>query len=315
MQKLYSILFLCALWSICITGKSQLPVQFSQIFKTVDFVNPAYSVIENSFSAKILYRNQWNGLKGSPEVYGFTSFLPIERYNMGVGIQGVNVKRGNFSISNVSSNINIDLQVSNSNYLGFGLQFGVEYNYIDKDKIITYKSLYPESNYGSNYDFANSFYSFVNPCAGLGFLYYNTKFYTGVSSYLMINGNRYTEVDFYQGTYAIAGTIQRLNQAWRIKESMQARFLPGNIRTYEAGINFLYNDEVWFGVSNRINESVIMSCDVKIGPVSRLAFSYEAQLTELKRFTYGSFEMRLDFRFGDGKHNDERKQKMIYLLN
>lgn len=308
MKKLFLSISLLLLGITFISA--QTPLQFTQVFKTLEFVNPAFSAFEGSLSGKMLYRSQWAGMDGGPKTMGFTGYSPLNNYKLGIGIQGVNVSSGNHNLTNLAATFNVDLQVNETDYLAFGLQAGGEYSFFDKEKFISFYDL--DGYAGQNYQdlINNNEFTFFNPSFGVGLIYYNPKFYFGVSSFLMINQNKFVAQDFYQGSYLMGGLTQRLVSDWYIKETALYKVLNRDRNIGELGVYLLYKDLFWFGTSHRYLESQSIIMDVKLTETLRIGMSYDIQLSRLKQYTYGSFEFRLEYRgFSKYRYMNSRKKK------
>lgn len=296
-------------------AKAQLPVQFSQVFKTLEFVNPAYTAFEGSFTGKLINRSQWGGMEGAPKVYGLSVYSPLKNYKLGVGGNLITVSQGSMLINNASLLANVDLRINETDYLALGIQAGIEYSFFDRDKVISYYEVdVTDPSFAAYDDIVN--YTFVNPTAGCGLIYYNPSFYAGASSFLMLNRNDIvSDIDFYLGSYLTAGYVYELNYDWRIKGSGLYKLMNQFENTWEVGAQFLYLDALWLGTAYRHKEAQIFMVDVKLTDEVRLGLSYDAVLSELKRFTYGSFEMRLEYRMKMKRNSSRYKRKMFYMLN
>jgi type IX secretion system PorP/SprF family membrane protein len=278
-----------------INMQAQTPLQFTQVFKTLEFVNPAYSAFEGGLSGKLLYRSQWEGMDGAPRTTGFIGYSPLKNYKLGVGIMGVNHRRGNVLLNNVAATFNVDLQVNKTDFLAFGIQAGGEYNFVDKEHIITYYDVDATTPGGLTYNDIVE-YTFLNPAFGTGLIYYNPRFYFGVSSFLMLNHNKFVAQDFYQGSFWMGGLTQNIAMDWYLKETFLYKMLHRDRNIGELGVYLLYKDLFWFGTSHRYLESQSIIMDIKLTETVRIGMSYDIQLSELKRYNYGSFEFRLEYR-------------------
>lgn len=295
--------------------KAQLPVQFSQVFKTIEFVNPAYTAFEGSFTGKLINRSQWGGMEGAPKVYGLSVYSPLNNYKLGLGGNMITVSSGSMLINNASFLANIDLQINRNDYLALGIQVGLEYTFFDKDKVISYYDLDVKNPQFEAYnDVAN--YTFTNPTAGFGLIYYNPKFYAGVSSFLMLNRNDLVnDIDFYLGSYLTGGYVQMLNRDWRVKGTGLYKLMNQFDDVWEVGAQFLYLDALWLGTAYRHEKAQVFLLDVKLTDEVRVGLSYDAVLSKLKTFTYGSFEMRLEYRMKMKRRSSRYKRKLFYMLN
>ena len=295
--------------------KAQLPVQFSQVFKTIEFVNPAYTAFEGSFTGKLINRSQWGGIEGAPKVYGLSVYSPLNNYKLGVGANMISVSSGSMLINNASILANVDLQINQQDYLALGVQVGLEYSFFDKDKAISYYNVdVMNPQYAAYSDVVN--YTFTNPTAGFGLIYYNPNFYAGASSFLMMNRNDLVnDIDFYLGTYLTGGYVYKLNRDWRVKGTGLYKLMSHFENVWEVGAQFLYLDALWLGTAYRHEKSQVFLLDVKLTDELRVGLSYDAVLSELKKFTYGSFEMRLEYRMKMKRRSSRYKRKLFYMLN
>lgn len=290
-----------------------LPVQFSQMFKTLEFVNPAYSAFESSFTSKLLYRSQWKGMDGAPNAYAISAYSPLQNFKLGLGANLITVTSGSRVINNAALVSNIDLQLNDRDYLAFGLQLGLEYSFFDKSKVISYNDVdVTKPEYSSYADVIDT--KFVSPTMGVGFLYYNPIFYAGLSSYLMISDDQVEGIDFYLGSYFISGFTQKISSDWRLKETGLYKMMYQDKDIWEIGVQALYSDAVWIGTAYRHTESQVFLMDMKLNDELRLGVSYDINISELKRFTYGSFELRLEYRM-KVKNFRRNKRKLFYLLD
>lgn len=289
------------------SGFAQLPLQFSQVFKSLEFVNPAYSAFRGAPAGKLMYRSQWEGVDGAPKTMGFTGYTPLTNYKLGLGVMGVNVTQGSMVLSNLGVTLNIDLQVNKTDFLAFGLQAGGEYSYFDKNKLITYYDIDATDPGGFGYEGIEDF-TFLNPSFGVGAIYYSPRYYVGVSSFLMINANKFVPIDFYQGSFLMAGFTQRLTRDWYLKETVLYKAMSRDRNIGELGVYAMYKDLFWLGTSHRYLESQSLVLDLKMTDLMRIGMSYDFVLNELKGFTYGSFEVRIEYR-GISKYRKRNSEK------
>lgn len=295
-----------------LTLKAQTPLQFSQVFKTMEFVNPAYSAFESSFTGKLMFRSQWAGMDGQPTTTGATIYSPLKNYKLGMGGTLISFTHGSLVQTNLSMSFNVDIRVNRRDNLAFGFQAGGEYSFWDKDKVITYADT-NQDEYAAGYENIDE-KGFFNPTFGLGMIYYSDLFYLGLSSFLMINENQNLDFSFYQGSYITAGFTQKLTREWFLKETVLVKLMNNDKNSFEVGLNMAYRDLLWFGTAHRWKEAQVFLIDLKVTRQLRVGVSYDAQLSALKRYTYGSFEVRLEYRAGRRKRGVDRS-RTFYNLN
>lgn len=308
----YAKVVIAVLLLSSVSLKAQVPLQFSQVFKTMEFINPAYSAFESSFTGKLMFRSQWAGMEGQPTTTGATIYSPLKNYKLGMGGTLISFTHGSLVQTNISMSFNIDIRVNRRDNLAFGLQAGGEYSFWDKDKVITYADTH-QDEYAAGYENIDE-KGFFNPTFGLGMIYYSDLFYAGASSYLMINENRNLDFNFYQGSFFTGGFTQKLTREWFLKETVLLKLMHNDANSVEVGVNIAYRDLLWFGTAYRYKEAQVFLLDMKITRQLRIGVSYDAQLSQLKRYTYGSFEVRLEYRSGRRKRGVDRS-RTFYNLN
>jgi len=293
------------------TSIAQVPLQFSHVFSAKEMVNPAYAVLEEDFAFKVLSRAQWEGIEGNPTTSGFTLFSPLKNSSISFGGLALNLLQGSMIQTNMSGFIDIKLKVSRHNMLSFGLQAGGEYNYFDFDKMITYYKIDRNLAISQGYDELKHF-TFLNPTFGSGAMLYNDSYFASVSSFIMINGNKLLDINFYQGTYFMGGYIHEVGSDWRIRELLLYKLMYHQPDVVEVGAKALYYDIIAMGASYRHKEYINLSCDMRLNDKVRLGLGYDIQTTAIRHLTYGSFEVRLEFRSIDLKKR-QRTNTIHYL--
>ena len=309
----YLMLVITGLALFVFTSNAQVPLQFSQVFKTLEFVNPAYSAFESTFTGKMMFRSQWQGMEGHPTTTGATIYSPLKNYKLGLGGTLVNYMHGSYVQTNLSVSMNIDLRVNRRDNIAFGLTAGGEFSYFDHSKVVTYWDIDPNGESALGYENIDE-KGFFNPTFGLGMMYYSDLFYAGLSSFLMINENKNLAFSFYQGSYLTTGFTQKITREWFLKETVLIKLMNNDKSAFELGVNVAYRDLLWFGTAHRWKDSQIFLGDMKSNRQLRLGVSFDAQLSALKQYTMGSFEVRLEYRSVRKKRAVD-KSRTFYNLN
>ncbi len=89
-------------------------------------INPAYSGLNNNFSAMVGYRTQWTGFEGHPETFYVSGNASVLENKCGVGLLVINDQIGN--ISNTESNLAFayKLNLSHATF-SYGMQVGLQH--------------------------------------------------------------------------------------------------------------------------------------------------------------------------------------------
>ena len=91
MKKLIFTVGLCFIVSLAYAQQEAHYTQF--IFNKLAF-NPAYAGSKDVASASLLYRKQWVGIEGAPEVQTFNFHAPFFKKRVGVGLSVLHDKIG-----------------------------------------------------------------------------------------------------------------------------------------------------------------------------------------------------------------------------
>jgi len=145
---------------------------FNQYMFNTLLYNPAFAGTKESFSIEAIYRKQWIGMKGTPEMQALTAHTPLRNNKIALGLQvdnlsaGAGAERSNSAFVYYSHRLDIGPMK-----LRLGLRTGasiISKNLYDVDrKIWEDPAFYDET--------------FIMPNFGIGAYIYANTFYAGVS--------------------------------------------------------------------------------------------------------------------------------------
>jgi type IX secretion system PorP/SprF family membrane protein len=280
MKKLLTIL---CLMLIVLIGRSQYIPQFSQLIKTIEFVNPGYNASKTDPSVTLLYRNQWTGFPGAPKTYATNLNIPVNKWHTGFGMNVIAETRGLITQTDAALNACVDVKANSSTYLAFGLSMGAEIKQIDMTRAIYLGETFSAEDYNHT-----NFYT------GVGLNLFAKDLHLGASfHYTPLNGNYYQGNESYS-LYLNGSYLFDLSEDWSIKPSVIYRHFAKD-NDLDLGIFVLYKDLVWIGVADRINSALIFFADVKINKYLRFGYSFDLGTTGISGFNYGSHEVSLQF--------------------
>jgi len=265
-------------------GKGQFNPQLSQLIKTLEFVNPGYNASKDQASATLLYRKQWMGLNGAPQTMAANINVPVNKWHTGFGANALVETFGLTTFSNIDLTACVDVKVSNSSYLTFGLSGGAEIRRIDMEKAV----------YIGDPPFYASQFNDEYLHAAFGLNFFGKNIHLGASAhYSQLKGLRYTNNEplsiFVNGSYLIS-----INSDWALKPSMLFKTW-GGYSNLDAGVFVLYRDILWFGASYRTTKAFILFADIKITNSTRLGYSFDTGLSSAPILRHNSHEIRLEF--------------------
>ena len=265
-------------------SKGQFNPQLSQLIKTLEFVNPGYNASKDQASATLLYRKQWMGLNGAPQTMAANINVPVNKWHTGFGANTIVETFGLTTFSNIDLTACVDVKVSNSSYLAFGLSGGAEIRRIDMERAV----------YIGDPPFYASQYNDEYLHAAFGLNYFGKNIHLGASAhYSQLKGLRYTNNEplsvFVNGSYLIS-----IHPDWALKPSMLFKTW-GGYSNLDAGVFALYRDLFWIGASYRTSKAFILFADIKITNSTRLGYSFDTGLSSAPILRHNSHEIRLEF--------------------
>lgn len=294
-MKKGKILYIAIFILFPLFSRGQYIPQFSQLIKTLEFVNPGYNASKDHSSIILLHRNQWTGFEGAPQAYALNVHLPINKWHAGVEMNLYTEMLGLRTQADFDLGMNVDIKLSSLSYLTFGLTGGMESKMYDFTHAIWADDDIP---YSSDYT-QNLFHA----STGINLFAQNLHF-GGSMFYTHFNGNNYKmneRFSFYlNGSYLIP-----VAKDWALKPSCLVRMFYGQT-DIDYGLFVLFKDWVWLGVANRLDHALIFMADFKVTNLFRLGYSYDYSISKDVDFKYNSHEIRLEFNIPRKKKTFER---------
>jgi type IX secretion system PorP/SprF family membrane protein len=116
-------------------AKAQLSGLQSVYFQNQYLANPAMAGLEKGLNLNIGYQQQWTTVPGGPKLQDFTAdYYATEK--VGLGMNVTNDQAGLISRTRIMGTYAYHLPLGDFDKLSFGLSFGVNDSYLDKNKII-----------------------------------------------------------------------------------------------------------------------------------------------------------------------------------
>jgi len=298
------------------------------MFNTLAY-NPAFAGTPGYMQARLLYRNQWTGFEGAPKTQTLTVHAPFKE-KAGFGLSLINDKIG--ATGSTTANLSYAYQLQfGSGKLSLGLQTGVmNWRANWNDPGLRFRD--PK---GTDEAFAETNPSRWIPNFGAGAFYYAPKWYVGFSVPHMINWDLRESTDKFPITtdkwarvynhYFITagGLIEVAGPGLVFKPSLLIKSVGlfgafssgGNTNSvgapteFDIDASFLIQNTLWIGLSFRSafeanflgGESSVDSGDIWVsfymGNGMRVGAAYDFTLTDINRFTNGSFEIMVGYDF------------------
>jgi type IX secretion system PorP/SprF family membrane protein len=259
-------------------------------------INPAYAGNRGALNIAAFYRRQWVGIPGAPETMTLAIDAPLLDSKLGLGLMITNDKIGVTRQTNFSTYYAYKINMGEGN-LSLGLGAGM---------IITNTAWSDLSVHdpGDEYYLLNSSV-FVVPDFRFGIYYYNKNYFIGISIPKLLgnkfdfNKDKYT-LKFNPGQYNYlinTGYVFSLSPKLKFSPSTLVTISPGEKLLYDINAHFILFDRVWFGATYRNNSSFAGLLQFAINNQLRVAYTYDFDFNELRRYSNGSHEIMIRYEF------------------
>lgn len=269
---------------------SQQTPHYSQYVYNMEILNPAFVGAKADLSISLLSRQQWIGVEGAPETNTFSiSERMKDGFSLGVTI--INDQLGLFKSNNVNIDASYTIPTSQYGRVSFGLKGGMTIFNNTTDLAIT-----PD----------NDVYPSIKgryPTIGFGGLYYDNRFFIGLSIPNILNSSSFKIIetsgttDFNHANYFLSvGSIFNITEKILFKHSTLIKYTPSLPVSVDLNSNFIYNKRIETGVSYRYKNSISALAALIINEKFRIGYSYEYQLASYgPNFSSHEIMLRVDF--------------------
>ncbi len=167
MKKFKLLIGIFVLISSISTVFAQQDPQYTQYMYSMNILNPAYAGSRGVTSIGLLGRTQWVGVDGAPQTATLSINGPVGK-KVGLGFSVIHDEIGPVKEDNLYADFSYTLNFSGEDKFAFGIKAGAtflnvrEFTTVDQDPL-------------------NVPVSLVAPNFGVGLMYYNDRFYAGLS--------------------------------------------------------------------------------------------------------------------------------------
>jgi len=318
MKKLVYIIILMTLGQA--SFGQQLPL-YSQYIYNKFLINPAVAGSDGYTSINLTARKQWVGLSGSPQTFSLsvqTRFLkhnpfvksinttktvlrPKNDAKVGLGASVFSYQSGLIQRTGFQLAYAYHIWLQGMTQLSLGLSLTGTYFRINENQL----SLEDQNDPLLNDNLRRGIFI---PDATFGVYLLNHQYNVGFSVNQLLGASAKIGNDAYSnytlfrhyylfGSYSFAsGKDIELRPAVLIMMSEQQNPVVNPL--VEFGLNFVYNQSFWAGLSYRTSGAIISNVGFKY---SRMYFGYafDFTLSDIQRITYGTHELNLAWKFGD----------------
>jgi len=230
MRYLFVILFIILSFS---KGLAQSYPLFSQYMRNGLAFNPAYAGSKETFTASLVYRQQWAGFDGAPKTQVFSAHAPLKSDKVALGLLAYNDAYGVTKNTGVFVNYAYRIHL-NKGILSLGLKGGV---YMYGEKFYTGFSVpgFLSSRAGEIYhSFSN--YNFMFTSGALFSLSRNIKF----SPSLLLNYSLPSNIQLDLTGNMVFSDILWIGGSWRMQDNSIVGMVQFQI-TPQIGIGYSFD--------------------------------------------------------------------------
>lgn len=271
--------------------------QYTQYMYNTQIINPAYAGNREVLSAGLLYRTQWVNLEGSPKTATFAINSPVGTLeNMGLGLSVMHDEIAIATQTDVAIDYSYSIPLNYNTKLSFGLKAGLDVLNVDFTKLNLYDPNEPI--------FQDNIDNRWQPKLGAG-VYVNTdRWYLGLSVPNFLETKHYdkSKNPGFQSVAAermhfhfIGGYVFDLSESVKFKPATMLKAVRGAPLQWDVSANFLFHEKLTLGAAWRWDAAVSALAGFQISPGLFIGVGYDYQLTELEKYSDGSYEIVLRF--------------------
>lgn len=278
-----------------VLASAQQDPQYSQYMFNPLSINPAYSGSRGVMNGALVYRNQWVSFPGAPNTQVLAINTPLKKGKVGIGFEMIRDQIGpkNTVAGYASYAYRVPL---GKGKLAFGLGAGFMNYRINWDQI-SYKdqqdyyaqlsamsTTLPDFKFGVYFNNKKSY-------AGLSFTHLNTPKYGA-----LIGDTVITTATLSRHAYFTIGRAFALGSDFTFSPSIIARSVVTlTSASVDLNLNFRYKEVMWFGVSARSEQSMVIMAQYAISEKLHVGYSYDMSLGRLRNYSSGTHEIMLGF--------------------
>jgi len=287
-MKKILILLVCVVTAFVSSG--QQDVQFSQNMFNKLANNPGFAGSRGLIATSVLHRSQWMGFgeEGTPiSTQNFSVDAELPFLFGGVGLNIVKDEIKSFSNLGIQGSYAYRTELG-LGQIGMGMSVGVFQSGLDG------AGLNPAETGDRAIPMGLVNGSKLDLGAGI---YYNTQdVYVGISSSHMtepvVEWSDGKDLNLKRHYFLISGYYHQLNPVLSLNPSIYLK--SGGTSQLDINTNLIYNNQMWTGVSYRLNEGVIVLAGMNINEDLRFGVAYDVTF---RNPLTNSFEVMLGYNF------------------
>lgn len=273
---------------------AQQDYQFTQFMYDKLSVNPGVAgSVENSICATLFGRQQWSGFENSPKTGLLNAHMPIDRWKSGIGISVFYDKLGQETNTVAKLHYAYHFQNFLNGKLGVGASFGMISKKLGNEWVaidpINGDDLIPSNkSTGTLFDMA------------LGLYYYTPKFYLGLSSTHLTEGDiQDVNITSARHYWLQTGYTHALNSSIDLKPNVIVKS-DAAATSVDINLTALYQSTFWLGVSFRTEDAVAPMLGYQTSlqngkSMLKIGYSYDVNTSLIADYSDGGHEIMINY--------------------
>ena len=288
MKKFKLLIGIFVLISSISTVFAQQDPQYTQYMYNMNILNPAYAGSKGVTSIGLLGRTQWVGVDGAPQTATLSINGPVGK-NVGLGFSVIHDEIGPVKEDNAYVDFSYTLNLSEEDKFAFGIKAGA--TFLNVREVITV-----------DVDPLNVPVSLIAPNFGVGLMYYNDRFYAGLSVPNFIESRYLDKKNGISSTasekthyFLTSGYVFDLDENLKLKPSTMLKATPGAPLSIDLSLNLLIQEKVELGLSHRLDDSISGMIGFNVNQDLRIGYAYDYTTSNFGVFNSGSHEIMILF--------------------
>ncbi len=306
MKKFILLSGIAIIASFSVSRAQQLHM-FSQYMQNDFVLNPATAGNDPLISPlRLVVRNQWTGIQGSPRTQTLSGHCAIAEGKMGLGAFLFNDKFGAVTRTGINATYAYRVDLGKDSKLSFGVSALFYRYHFSVDSLLwdadgnTDPAIYAGSG---------DFKSFA-PNATFGIHYSNPKFWLGLGAPGLIPMKITSTDSFYvvkekTHLYFNAGYKLKMTDDVFMEPSFLIKQVTGAPVQLDFNVNMRIKNLVNIGASFRTGDAISIMFNTKVKEKYVIGYAYDHIISTLNAYTKGNHEIVLGYNFSCGEKQEE----------
>ena len=288
----------------------QLPV-YSHYIMSDYILNPAltgrydYQLIQSNI------RYQWVGINDAPKTIVLSANIPHKIKKVGLGGYLFNDATGAVSRSGFNFSYAYHIRIDEDYQFGMGVNGGLLQYRVNGPELIL-------ADEAERYLF-DAVETAFSPDFSFGTCLYSNGFFLGFSlNHLFKNQvaeKLFDKTDNGLGhlarhIYVMGGGKFKVHELFELEPSALIKYVSPSQIQLDISSRVFYNKEIWMGITYRTRDAVVLLAGYDYKDMLRFAYAFDITTSDLRKYSTGSHEIVIGYRFN--KKEEEEEKKIIH---